>query len=193
VKRYSEQSTCPKCGNIGLLTRYHNGEMQFDEKGNKLSDIAPYMGRECLRCGYGWKEAPLDMHEDGKDAPFKCIVLPDNWNMYRPTNRRDVNPSRGFQLTGHYCKESKCPKCGNTTLTGTRYLDQIVDDDGHTFTLSAPVIERDCARCGYIRFELPLDTTEEEVHAILKGPPMPGLYDSEPEEIATEPEQEKKV
>lgn len=174
------------------MTHYEWGTMQFDEQGNKLPDIEPYMARECARCHYGWREAPLDLPEHGENPTFKCIVLPDIWNMNRSAARRNDKPNRGFQLTGHYCQESMCPKCGNTRLTGTQYLDQIVDDDGYTYALSAPVIERDCARCGYIRFELPLDSTEEEVHATLIGRPMPGLNDFEPEGIASEPGPEKK-
>ena len=166
---------------MASITRYCDDSLYDD--GNEKPNPSPYMARQGVRCEFWRKEEPLDaVPEHGKATPFKSIVLPDNWNMYSSPDRRDVNPSRGYPLTGRYCKDSGCPKCGNTTRSGTRFLDEIVDDDGHTFTLSAPVIERDCARCGYIRFELPLDATEGgEVHATLKGRPMPGLYGSAPE------------
>jgi rRNA maturation protein Nop10 len=178
--KYSEQNTCPKCGSVASITRYCDDRL--DDDGNEKPNPSPYMGRQCVRCEFWRKEEPLDAPEHGKAAPFNSIVLPENWNTYNSAGRRDANPSRGYQLTGRYRKESKCPKCGNTTRSGTRFLNEIVDDNGHTFTLSAPVIERDCARCGYIRFEIPLDATEEgEVRATLKGRLMPGPHDPAPE------------
>ena len=45
------------------MTRFEWGTMQFDEQGNKPPDIEPYMARECARCHYGWREAPLDATE----------------------------------------------------------------------------------------------------------------------------------
>ena len=68
MEKYSEQSRCPKCGYIGIggvRTKYIGGTEQFDNDGNKLPDIPPFLARECPRCEYRWKEAPLDAEPKG--------------------------------------------------------------------------------------------------------------------------------
>lgn len=166
---YSERNTCPKCGSAGSITQYRDDRFNADETENPTP--SPYMARECISCGFRRKETPLDAASGHREA--RGIILPDNWNMYSSY----VRPSGAYQVTGRYDKESKCPKCGNARLTGTESLDEIVDDDGHIFALSIPVIERECGRCGFVRYELPLDAIEEEVSASLKGSPMPRLDD----------------
>ncbi len=46
--KYTETAVCPKCGGKHIATRY---EYQF---GNE------WLLRKCDRCGYAWKQTPLD-------------------------------------------------------------------------------------------------------------------------------------
>lgn len=63
MKPYDPESTCPKCGHPRARTEYKWGTDQFTDDGTKLPDTPPYLVRECLRCGFGWREAPLDAQE----------------------------------------------------------------------------------------------------------------------------------
>jgi len=52
-----------------------------------------------------------------------------------------------------YCKDSSCPKCGAMGAhTSFRKADTFIRES----------MVRTCVRCGYIWFEKPLDTNEEE-------------------------------
>jgi len=66
VKRYSEKSSCPKCGTVGARTEYFSGKDRFLGE-TKLPDEPEFLSRSCVRCGYTWGEAPLDATEaEGK-------------------------------------------------------------------------------------------------------------------------------
>ena len=173
MEKFDQYKKCPKCGSMANLTKYHDDRL--DEDGIPKPNPVPFLGRECMRCGFWRSEAPLDAAEDGQSIEVKLIILPDNWNMYQPAGRHGPSAARVFQLTGRYEETSACPKCGTSVKTGTQWVSEIIDDDGHIFSLSASVMERECPRCGFVRYECPLDATEGEVRATLKGRPLPRL------------------
>lgn len=59
MEDYYENRPCPKCGNYYVWTKYVSVTEYPD------TDIS-YLERTCERCGYKWREKPLD---DGKEQP----------------------------------------------------------------------------------------------------------------------------
>lgn len=48
MKPYNERSPCEKCGSHFVTTRFERGP------------VGDVIRRKCVRCGYGWAEAPID-------------------------------------------------------------------------------------------------------------------------------------
>ena len=75
MKPYNENPVCAKCGCKGASTEYQH-------------DTPAFLLRRCARCGYSWREAPLDTgkppepegkekffgnHIESKDAHAICL------------------------------------------------------------------------------------------------------------------------
>lgn len=64
---FNAEARCPKCGGENILGRYHRGPADCNNVAEQLGYIIqPHMYRCCQRCGYDWRESPLD--EVGQDG-----------------------------------------------------------------------------------------------------------------------------
>lgn len=62
---YDEYAECAKCGHFDSSTAYKSGEV-WDAPGSVtlLYESPEHLLRTCRRCGFQWKEAPLDSPKD---------------------------------------------------------------------------------------------------------------------------------
>jgi ribosomal protein S27AE len=60
MRRFDESLGCPKCGS-GFVTTKHGSRYAV------LQD--EYLHRACERCGYLWREIPLDRDENDAKPP----------------------------------------------------------------------------------------------------------------------------
>lgn len=62
---YSQESACPKCGFFGATSTYRpaNSDAARMKAYEKMVEIPEHIERECQRCDYVWREAPIDKKE----------------------------------------------------------------------------------------------------------------------------------
>jgi Zn ribbon nucleic-acid-binding protein len=56
MKTFETTTTCSKCGEFRASIRYNSGEDTIE--------------RTCIRCGYRWREAPLDSDKQPVSVEF---------------------------------------------------------------------------------------------------------------------------
>jgi predicted nucleic-acid-binding Zn-ribbon protein len=67
LKKYDEKSQCFKCGGYEVGTKYCIAENHYISSFNKVVN-PERMERTCLRCGFAWYEAPLNLKNNENES-----------------------------------------------------------------------------------------------------------------------------